>query len=104
METHLRSWLKSFTWRIAGIVLLGGISYLLTKDLRQTTWITIIFHSIRTVLYYLHERWWEHILWGRIMHPLSGLPVKKDLTLEDHEAIRNLLQERKCLASADYEI
>jgi uncharacterized membrane protein len=104
METHLRSWMKSFSWRIVGIVLLGGISYAFTKDWKQTTWITIIFHGIRTVLYYLHERWWERISWGRIKHPLSHLPVKRDLAPEDHEAIRNLLRERKCLSMQDYEI
>lgn len=104
METHIRSWAKSISWRIIGIVILGAISYAFTHNWEQTTWITIIFHSIRLVLYYFHERWWEHVSWGRIKHPLSHLPVKEVLTPEDHEAIRNLLRERKCLSTQDYEI
>lgn len=104
METHLRSWAKSTSWRITGILILGGISYAFTRNWEQTTWITSIFHTLRFALYYLHERWWERISWGRIKHPLSHLPVKKDLTPEDHEAIRNFLRERKCLSMQDYEI
>lgn len=104
METHLRSWAKSISWRIIGIVILGAISYAFTRNWEQTTWITVIFHSLRLVLYYFHERWWERISWGKIKHPLSHLPVKEDLTPEDHEAIRNFLRERKCLSGQDYEI
>src|ERR1035437_2446643 len=104
METHIRSWAKSVSWRIIGIFILGGITYAFTRNWEQTTWITIIFHTVRLVLYYYHERWWERVSWGRINHPLSHLPVKEGLTLEDDEAILNLLRERKCLSGPDYEI
>ncbi|HBA83793.1 MAG TPA: hypothetical protein DCZ95_06850 [Verrucomicrobia bacterium] len=104
METRLRSWVKSTSWRITGFVILGVISYAFTRNWKETTWITTIFHSLRFVLYYFHERWWAHISWGTINHPLSHLPVKPDLTTEDEEAVRNLLRERKCLSTPDYEI
>ncbi|MDP6646864.1 MAG: DUF2061 domain-containing protein [Dehalococcoidales bacterium] len=65
-ETRRRSWLKSLIWRITGILILGGLSWLITHDLEQTSWITITFHSIRLVLYYFHERAWENVEWGRI--------------------------------------
>jgi hypothetical protein len=39
------SWAKSFTWRLVGIVMLGGISYAITRDWEQTTIITAIFHA-----------------------------------------------------------
>ena len=65
-EMKRRSWLKSITWRIIGIVILGGISWLFTRDWEQTSLITISFHAIRLVLYYLHERWWDNCEWGRI--------------------------------------
>ena len=29
-----------------------------------TTVVTLLFHSIRFVLYYFHERWWDGINWG----------------------------------------
>jgi len=66
VDSHKRSWAKSLTWRVIGIVILGGISWLFTHDWEQTTWITITFHSIRLVLYYYHERIWLKIRWGKM--------------------------------------
>lgn len=68
VDTKARSWVKSIVWRVIGIILLAGIAYLLTEDLEQTTLITVIFHGIRVVMYYYHERAWERIKWGRINH------------------------------------
>ena len=104
MESHLRSWAKSATWRLIGIVILGAISFAITRDLGQTTVITGVFHLLRFVLYYYHERAWERIAWGKGRHPLAHLPVKTDLAPEDHEEIRKLLADRQYLVSKDYEI
>ena len=104
METHWRSWAKSVTWRLVGVVMLGGISYAMTRDLKQTTVITTIFHTLRFVLYYYHERLWTRIRWGVRKHPLAHLPVKDGLTPDDQEAVRRVLAERNCLNQPDYEI
>ncbi len=103
METRLRSWTKSASWRITGVVILGGISYVMTRDWEQTTIITTVFHTVRFLLYYAHERWWARIRWGRVHHPLAHLPIRGDLTPDDLEAIRKLLEERECLLG-DYQI
>lgn len=92
MDTKRRSWVKSLTWRLLGIVLLGLISFLITRDLKQMTVITALFHGIRLVLYYYHERVWERISWGRLKHPLAGLPVNKKLRPEDLEIVRQKLR------------
>ena len=92
MDTPTRSWVKSITWRILGIILLGGISYLITKDWKEMAIITAIFHGIRVILYYLHERMWEHIAWGRPRHPLAALAVDRELTPEDLERVREKLR------------
>ena len=85
---------KSITWRVIGIVLLGVIAYAITGDLAQMTVITILFHGIRLVLYYYHERVWERTSWGKIKHPLADLPVNDELTPEDmqmvHDKLKNL--------------
>lgn len=65
-ETKRRSWLKSIIWRIVGIFILGGLSWMVTRNWEQTSVITIAFHSVRLVLYYFHERLWDDIDWGRI--------------------------------------
>lgn len=63
-DTKLRSWIKSITWRIIGIFLLGGITYIITGNWETTTIIALTFHGIRLFLYYYHERVWEKIKWG----------------------------------------
>ena len=65
METKLRSWVKSIVWRSIGIVILGSLAYTVTGNWEKTGLITIIFHAIRTVLYYFHERVWLRIRWGK---------------------------------------
>jgi len=65
-DTRLRSWVKSIVWRVIGIIILAGLSWLITHNWQQTTLITGIFHAVRLILYYFHERAWEHISWGRV--------------------------------------
>jgi uncharacterized membrane protein len=92
MDTPIRSWTKSITWRILGIVLLGLITYYITRDWKAMAVITVVFHGIRVVLYYVHERVWEHVDWGRVKHPLATLPVDRELTPEDMEIVRDQLK------------
>jgi uncharacterized membrane protein len=92
-ETHTRAWVKSFVWRLIGIVILGVISLKVTGSLKEMSLITLLFHSIRVVLYYVHERIWEKIDWGRIKHPLSNIPVTKELKPEDLQFIKSQLKQ-----------
>ena len=64
-DSRKRSLAKSATWRIISIVVLVTVSYIVTGDVKKTTWITIFFQLILAVLYYAHERLWEKTLWGR---------------------------------------
>lgn len=93
MDTKIRSWAKSIVWRAIGIVLLGVISYLITGDWKEMTVITALFHSIRVILYYFHERLWERISWGKLTHPLSYMPVKGELTPQDRKIVEEKLRE-----------
>jgi len=93
LETRTRSWVKSIVWRLLGIFILGLISWLVTHSWKEMTLITIIFHAIRLILYYFHERLWETISWGRIKHPLSDLPVKGEIKEEDKRIIEEKLRE-----------
>jgi uncharacterized membrane protein len=94
VDTPKRSWAKSITWRIIGVVILGGISYAVTRDLSAVTLITLVFHGVRLILYYWHERFWQRVTWGKIKHPLDHFCMKGSLTTSDIEDIRVLLEER----------
>ena len=91
-ETRTRALVKSLAWRIIGIFVLGIISWLVTRSWKEMSIITIVFHFLRFVMYYFHERIWERIKWGRVRHPLSDLAVKKELTPEDKEKIKEQLE------------
>ena len=92
-ETHTRAWVKSIVWRLAGIVILGFVSWFITHSWKEMTTITILFHGIRVILYYFHERIWEKIGWGRVKHPLSIFPVTKELEPEDIKTIQGYLRK-----------
>ena len=93
LESHTRAWVKSIVWRFLGIVILGFISWIITDSWKEMSMITLLFHSIRVILYYLHERVWNRISWGRIKHPLSSLPVNRELKPEDLTLVKNYLKE-----------
>ncbi len=91
MDSRKRSVAKSVSWRISGIILLGIIAYVITGNVKEMTIITLVFHSIRLILYYYHERYWERISWGKIRHPLSELAIKRELTEDDMTVVKEQL-------------
>jgi len=56
------------------------------------TTITALFHGIRVIMYYYHERVWECVSWGKLKHPLAELPVKGKVAPEDLEVVREKLK------------
>jgi len=93
MDSKKRSLVKSVVWRIIGVVLLAVIAFLITGNLKEMTIITVVFHAIRMVMYYFHERVWERITWGRKQHPLAELPVREKLTPDDRQILEDKLRE-----------
>ncbi|MGD8505753.1 MAG: DUF2061 domain-containing protein [Candidatus Bathyarchaeota archaeon] len=66
MDTRLRSLIKSATWRITGILVLGTVTWVVTGNWAQTTYITVAFNAIQIILYYFHERLWGRTKWGSV--------------------------------------
>ena len=64
-ETRLRSLAKTFAYRAVASALLAGITLAYTGSLVETGAITIIFTVTATIAYYLLERAWDSINWGR---------------------------------------
>jgi len=60
-EPRSKSFLKSVSWRIIGIIWLWFIAWAFTQSLVQTSLTTIIHHTIFIVVFYLHERVWQKI-------------------------------------------
>lgn len=42
------------------------VIYLITKKVSITVTLTVVTNIVSTILYFLHERLWDHIKWGRL--------------------------------------
>ncbi|MFQ6068845.1 MAG: DUF2061 domain-containing protein [Candidatus Bathyarchaeia archaeon] len=65
LDSKLRSLVKSISWRMLGVVILGSVAWVFTRNIEQTSVITLTFNGIQVVLYYFHERLWDNVEWGR---------------------------------------
>lgn len=64
-ETHARSIVKSIVWRIVASSLGFAYFYVVTGDVSKTVVAVGITSIVSMIAYYLHERVWNVISWGR---------------------------------------
>jgi uncharacterized membrane protein len=60
-ESRKRSILKAISYRIVCIISMLAVTFLFTRNVNQSVYITIVFQSIQTLIYYLHERLWTRV-------------------------------------------
>jgi uncharacterized membrane protein len=63
-EMRKRSIIKAISYRIICIISQTIVTYIFTGDIVQVVWIVLVFQSVQTLLYYLHERAWTKVRWG----------------------------------------
>ena len=61
-----RSLVKTITWRITGSGATFLISYVISGNLTIAGTIAVIQVVANTLLYFIHERMWNRISWGRL--------------------------------------
>lgn len=66
MDSHARSITKTITWRVIGTLLTGMVAYLFTGVVLASIELTLVVAVVSTFVYYLHERVWNNIAWGRL--------------------------------------
>jgi len=64
-ETQERSIVKSVSFRVLVVISDLVITYLITKKIIVTVAITVFTNLASTVFYFLHERFWNSISWGK---------------------------------------
>ncbi|MBI2271196.1 MAG: DUF2061 domain-containing protein [Bacteroidetes bacterium] len=64
-EYHFRSIIKGITWRITGTIDTILIAFILSREMGLALSIGGIEVVTKMILYYLHERAWIKIEWGR---------------------------------------
>jgi uncharacterized membrane protein len=65
-EKHYRSLLKAVSWRVTGTLDTIIISFLITGQIKLAVSIGFIELFTKICLYYLHERLWNKISFGRM--------------------------------------
>jgi uncharacterized membrane protein len=63
--TKRRSLAKSITWRLIAIAVTFIVGFVMTGSWQFAVSLSLISNLINFVLYYLHERFWLKINWGR---------------------------------------
>ena len=92
-EAHTRTIVKAISWRVIATLTTMTIVFLFTRRLILTLGVGLAEVFAKITFYYLHERIWSRISWGRSKHPLARLAVKRELEPEDMEIIKDKLKE-----------
>lgn len=64
-ENHRRSFAKSISYRVFSVIVDAFVAYFFTHNITLSVGIVIFVDGYSTILYYLHERAWAHVNWGR---------------------------------------
>ena len=84
LERKIRSIVKACSWFLLGVFVLIVISFFTTRSVKQVCVITILYYFIRFVSFYVHERLWLRIKWGKtdgLVIWFTGLPCSGKTTL-----------------------
>jgi uncharacterized membrane protein len=93
METKTRSLLKSVSYRVFASIVTAVLIFSFTGKLLLAVGLGVLDSVVKILVFFLHERAWMAIPFGRIKHPLEEIPVRKTLTAEDKQAIKSKLDE-----------
>jgi uncharacterized membrane protein len=69
MESHTRSLAKAISYRILGSLCTAGIFLVLTGQLSLSLGAGALDMVVKLALYFVHERIWNHIPFGRVRPP-----------------------------------
>jgi len=92
-DTHARSITKAISYRVCASIATMLIVFFFTRKIVLSISIGLVEAVAKMACYYLHERAWSFINFGKKVHPLSSLPVNKPLTEEDMEEVKKKLRD-----------
>jgi len=92
-ETHTRTVIKAISWRVIASMTTMTIIYVLTREWVLTLGAGLVEASSKMLFYYVHERAWGKIGWGKQKHPLENIQVTRELEPQDREKIEQQLRD-----------
>ena len=66
MDSIVRSLVKTISWRLTGTFCTFLISFIILGDITASSTIALIQLIFNTIMFYIHERIWNIIKWGRV--------------------------------------
>ena len=69
MDSNSRSFAKAISYRVLGSLATGGLVYLFTGNLKISAGAGILDSLVKIILYFVHERIWNSIPFGRPAPP-----------------------------------
>lgn len=69
MDHIHRSLVKAITWRIIGILITFIFVYIYTGNIKESLIIGLGANCVKMFLYYIHERIWNRVKFGRVQPP-----------------------------------
>jgi uncharacterized membrane protein len=68
-ESRLRSLVKSLTYRLLSLAGTFILCWVITGNIKETVSITVAVQIFLVILYYVYERIWDKVSWGRKIEP-----------------------------------
>jgi|10_taG_2_1085330.scaffolds.fasta_scaffold08089_5 adenylylsulfate kinase len=65
IDTTRRIFAKTASWKLLGFITIMILSYAVTASLQEATLVAIAYHTMMFMLYFVHEKAWSRIKWGR---------------------------------------
>ncbi len=72
-DSRIRSFIKGISWRAIASLTTMSIVYILTGDIDIVMAAGVIDVAAKLTFYYIHERAWGRVAWGR-----ATVPVRRD--------------------------
>lgn len=64
-ENHKRAIIKALSWRLSGTILTIILIFIFTRELVLSFSVGFVESVVKIMAYYLHERIWNRINWGK---------------------------------------
>ena len=66
LDTKRRTLVKATIWQLMGLAVMSLIGWIFTGSVRQSGAIAVTGTICGFVIYFLHERAWSQVRWGRL--------------------------------------
>jgi len=69
MDKHKRTLIKTLTWRLIALLVTVIVFYIYSRDAKGSLTVGLAANIIKMAIYYVHERVWNRIRFGRVKEP-----------------------------------